>query len=184
VRHALPRSLWQAGAVVVLAACAPDATPMRTASSASTRAGYATIHDTMPEAVHEAMHRAVERADEARLRGRGIRVQSAVITRIAGTKDAWVDFVLTREAGSPHDAVADTLAMLMNCNADSLHVQDAQGRIVGTDITVEPQSQRRFGPTSSERIRVFGLRGGRKSETLVRTSLGGDMVIVSQVAER
>ena len=104
-------------------ACAPD-TP---SAIASRIAGYATMHDTMPEAIHEAKHRAVERAEAEVARSNSAEAMDARLQRIPGSKDAWLDFTLRRRADGPLAAMTDTVTLLMNCNADSLVVLDADG---------------------------------------------------------
>jgi hypothetical protein len=76
----------------------------------------------MPEAIHRAKHRAVERPPAEVARSRSVEARDSRLTRIAGTPDAWLDVALHRRADDAFAATADTLDLLMNCNADSLVV--------------------------------------------------------------
>ncbi|MCO4099016.1 MAG: hypothetical protein HEQ38_06345 [Gemmatimonas sp.] len=156
-------------------ACAPD-TP---AALASRIAGYATMHDTMPEAIHEAKHRAVERAEAEVARSNSAEAMDARLQRIPGSKDAWLDFTLRRRADGPLAAMTDTVTLLMNCNADSLVVLDAREEVLTHAVVLPPNKVIAFR-AGGARVRVYGLRSmreGQRSESLVRTARGGDLVL-------
>jgi hypothetical protein len=162
-------------AAVAAAACGTD-------RPAAARGAYATSHDTMPDSIHQAMHRARDRTDGDRAHGKGVRVGDSKLMRIAGTKDAWLDFALEREPGVPHDDIADTVSLIMNCNADSLVTLMANGRPLGQTILVPPGARVRFSARDAMRVRIYGLRPlkpGSPTETLVRLTLGGDLVLLT-----
>ena len=145
--------------------------------------GYATMHDTMPEAIHEAKHHAVERPEPEVARNGSTEAHASRMLRIAGTKDAWLDLRLTRRLDGDHAAAPDTVTLLMNCNADSLLVLDAQGTTLRTHVVLSKSSTMEFAE-GGPRIRVFGLRpvkAGQRSETLVRLAKGGDLVVRTPV---
>jgi hypothetical protein len=146
---------------------------------------YSTVHDTMPAPVHRAKHDAAERPEPLRARGNGVQAVEGVLTRIAGTNDAWLDFALVRDGSGDRADVADTLTLLMNCNADSISTLEGDGRRVRQAITLAAGSRTAFG-ASGRRVRVHGLRPileGKASETLIRTAFGGDLVLETPVDE-
>jgi hypothetical protein len=147
--------------------------------------GYATMHDTMPEAIHEAKHRAAERPEPEITRNGTAEVLASRLTRIASTGDAWLDLELARRHEGEYAAAPDTLTLLMNCNADSLIVLDAQGSALHAHVVLAPDSTLRF-EQGGPRIRVYGLRpvkSGQRSETLMRLAKGGDLVVRTPVDE-
>lgn len=175
-------------------ACAPDTTPRDTpqaarvvshASSVTARqAGYATMHDTMPEDIHRAKHAAVERPADDIPRSKSAEAFGSRLERIPGTNDAWLSFTLRRRIDGNIAKLADTVTLLMNCNADSLIVSDRQGRALAQRVIVAPGRSVTFSATETHRIRVFGLRAvkqDQRSETLIRLALGGDLVIRTPV---
>jgi hypothetical protein len=178
--------LWRAAAALLAVGvgggCAADSDPRAKAiATPVANPRYSTIHDTMPDEVHRATHRAADRPDSTRARGRGIRGYDARLSRIQHTKDAWLDFALVREGDGPESGVTDTITLLMNCNADSMITYEASGLPVSGPLLIPAHSQLTFSPTT-RRIRLFGLRPilrGKASETLVRTALGGDLVLLT-----
>ena len=171
VRHRDRLLLVTLVTVSIGGACAPDA-PAR---GSSRIAGYSTMHDTMPDAIHEAKHRAVERANADVARSNTVEAVDARLLKIPDSHDAWLDFTLRRRTDGTLAHATDTLALLMNCNADS-PVQQAMILQSGRSV------QFRKGGT---RVRVYGLRPMRedqRSETLVRTSRGGDLVLRTPLA--
>ena len=175
-------------------ACTPDTAPRDTPPSAASstavaapivrEAGYATMHDTMPESIHHAKHAAVERPSTEIPRSKSAEAFATTLTRIAGTKDAWLSFTLRRRLDGQLAHQTDTVALLMNCNADSLLVLDRSGRPLTRRIVLAPGQLMSFSPTDALRIRVFGLRpvkAGQRSESLVRVALGGDLVVRTPV---
>lgn len=156
-------------------ACAPDAPP----AALARLAGYSTMHDTLPEAIHQAKHRATERAAAEIMRSRSAEATLPRLTRIAGSRDAWLDFTLRRRPDGPLAARPDTVTLLMNCNADSLVVRGPDARALRQAIVLLPGDALTFAD-GGVRIRVYGLRpmgAGQRSETLVRMAQGGDLVL-------
>jgi hypothetical protein len=179
---------------VIGSACTPDTapgdTPQATAAlargSAATarQAGYATMHDTMPEDIHYAKHAAVERPAAEIPRSKTAEAFATRLERIPGTKDAWLSFTLRRRIDGDLATRADTVTLLMNCNADSLLVLDRQGQALAQRLVLAPGRSLTFATNASHRIRVFGLRpvqAGQRSESLVRLALGGDLVVRTPV---
>jgi len=175
-------------------ACTPDTTPRDTPPSAShaaasagptlREAGYATMHDTMPESIHRAKHEAVERPTTEIPRSRSAEAFATKLTRIPGTKDAWLSFTLRRRLDGDLARRADTISLLMNCNADSLLVLDRHGNPLTRRIVLAPGQLMSFSQGDPQRIRVFGLRAvkeGQRSESLVRFAVGGDLVVRTPV---
>lgn len=175
-------------------ACASDATPRDTPRAgraptgatvvAARQAGYATMHDTMPESIHHAKHAAVERPAEEIPRSKSAEAFAARLERIPGTKDAWLSVTLRRRIDGGLARQADTVTLLMNCNADSLLVLDRAGRALAQRLVLAPGRSLSFAATEAHRIRVFGLRSlraGQRSESLVRFALGGDLVVRTPV---
>ena len=172
--------LLAACAAGIGSACAADPTPV-------SRAGYATVHDTMPDSIHQAMHHALERTVPTRSRGKGIYATDSRLTRIANSNDAWLEFDLVRDTVHAASAIADTVTLVMNCNADSMVVLNAAGHIVTRDIVIAPHARVHFARDANTRMRVYGLRPilpGKRPETLVRMAVGGDLVLLSEVLER
>jgi hypothetical protein len=160
-------------------ACAPDTPPVTTSRPEARLAGYATMHDTMPEAIHRAKHEAVERPAEEVSRSRSIEALASQLVRIPGTNDAWLDFELHRRVDGAHTAVTETVTMLMNCNADSLVVLDHRAQAITHPLVLPPGVTMVFRDGHA-RVRVYGLRPmkrGQRSETLLRTAYGGDLVM-------
>lgn len=187
-RHRRSSLLVTLVAVAVGGACAPDGPADGSAKPAAVvearLAGYATMHDTMPEAIHRAKHEAVERPDEEVSRSKSLEVLASRLTRIAGTKDAWLDFDVRRRADGAHAAETDTVSLLMNCNADSLVVLDHRAHALTHPLVLPPGATMAFR-AGHARVRVYGLRAmtsGQRSETLLRTTLGGDLVVRTALA--
>jgi hypothetical protein len=180
VRHRDRLLLVTLVTVSIGGACAPDA-PAR---GSSRIAGYSTMHDTMPEAIHEAKHRAVERANADVARSNTVEAVDARLLKIPDSHDAWLDFTLRRRTDGTLAHATDTLALLMNCNADSLILLDAQSRPVQQAMILQSGRSVQFRKGGT-RVRVYGLRPMREdqnSETLVRTSRGGDLVLRTPLA--
>lgn len=178
-RHRSPSLLVTLVVVAVGGACAPDGPTSRAIPTEGRLAGYATMHDTMPEAIHHAKHEAVERMADEIARSKSMEGRSSRLVRIAGSKDAWLDFELQRRPDGDLAAVTDTVTLLMNCNADSLVVLDAQGHALRHPVVLPPGVRLRFHEGHA-RVRIYGLRplrDGQRSETLVRSSRGGDLVL-------
>jgi hypothetical protein len=175
---------WRCSAVIVLLVLLGGACATEQESGGDPR--YSTVHDTMPEPVHRAKHDAAERPKSLRARGNGVQAVEGALTRIDETNDAWLDFALVRDGSGERADLVDTLTLLMNCNADSISTLEPDGRRVGAAITLAAGARTEFGP-ASRRVRVYGLRPilpGKASETLVRTALGGDLVLETPVDER
>jgi hypothetical protein len=165
--------------VAVGGACAPDGPASRAIPTEGRLAGYATMHDTMPEAIHQAKHAAVERPTSDIARSKSMEGLASQLVRIAGTNDAWLDFELRRRPDGDLAAVTDTVTMLMNCNADSLVVLDQRARPLTNPVVLPPGVHLHFREGHA-RVRVYGMRAlrpGQRSETLVRTARGGDLVL-------
>jgi hypothetical protein len=165
-------------------ACAPDTPPVAMSRPGARLAGYATMHDTMPEAIHHAKHAVVERPVADIPRSKSAEAFAARLERIPGTKDAWLSVTLRRRIDGALAGQADTVTLLMNCNADSLLVLDRRGRALAQRLVLAPGRSLSFETNQALRVRVFGLRpllAGQRSETLVRFALGGDLVVRTPV---
>ncbi len=179
---ALRRTVLGCAAVGVIGgACSPDQAAR--GAAVARVPGYATVHDTMPEPMHHAKHAVVERPDAEISRSRSLEATASRLRRIASSRDAWLDLTLRRRVDEQLASEVDTLALLMNCNADSLVVFDARGAALTRRLVMAPGDSLHFAD-GTVRIRVYGLRpikAGQRSETLVRMARGGDLVVRTPV---